>query len=143
MGQSFCYNKRKIRKNDRIFLLKGYVALILSASKKQFFGIPNGRRQLTDKRLYKMVARILQENVLVSTASYGIGVQKVSFMISNVMHFSYNKDEKGIVTARDFINGLIKHEFRLGTSTAVRSFPVTVVIQKCQTVQKYLDYKKV
>ncbi|CAH1955948.1 unnamed protein product [Acanthoscelides obtectus] len=42
------------------------------------------------------------------------------------MHFSYSNDEECIVTARDFIDGLIKHEFRLGTSTAVRTFPEVV-----------------
>ncbi|CAH2008315.1 unnamed protein product [Acanthoscelides obtectus] len=34
--------------------------------------------------------------------------------------------EKGLVTARDFIDGLIKHEFSLGASTAVRTFPDVV-----------------
>lgn len=93
------------------------------------------------------MAHLLQKNSL-STASYGRGVtkeDKVSFLISNFMHFSYSKDEKGIATARDFIDGFIEHEFRLGTSTVVRSFPAVVAYPNTKipiSGKKMLNIKK-
>lgn len=61
------------------------------------------------------------------------------------MHFSYSKVEKGVLTARDFIDGLIEHEFRLGTSTVVRSFPAVVAYPNTKipiSAKKMLNIKK-
>nr|CAH7758721.1 unnamed protein product [Callosobruchus chinensis] len=67
-----------------------------------------------------MVARLIQKKSSF-TATYGRGVEKgdkVTFMIFNFMQFSYRKEENGILTACSIISGLLKHDFRLGTSTA-------------------------
>lgn len=146
--RDFAMVKKKINKNDRVFLLKDYVSLIVGSSTKKNFLVHLMDEENTLVKNYKSWWPVYYKKNSLSTASYGRGVKKedkVSFLISNFMHFSYSKVEKGVVTARDFIDGLIEHEFRLGTSTVVRSFPAVVAYPNTKipiSAKKMLNIKK-
>lgn len=146
--RNFAMVKRKINKNDRIFLLKDYVSLIVSSSTKKNFSVYLIVEENILIKDYKKWWPIYYKKNCLSTESYGRGVRKedkVSFLISNFMHFSYSEEAKGVVTARNFIDGLIKHDFRLGTSTVVRSFPAVVAYPNTKvpiSAKKMVNIKK-
>lgn len=127
--RDFAVVKRNIRKNDRIFLLKEYVSLFIMSSAKRNFSVyliddENG----VIKDYKRWWPRFYKKNTL-STASYGRGVpkdQKVPFNISRFMQFTHTEDKKGYVLARDYIDGLLEHEFKVSTSTQIQSFPEEV-----------------
>lgn len=112
--------KKKIYKNDMVFLVKDYISFIVSSSNKKKISVYIHQR-LKNGGLFTT-------NKCLPTASYGKRVRmehNVSFLISNYMHFTDSKEEK-YVTARNYIDGLIKREFRLGRSSVDRSFPAVV-----------------
>lgn len=95
-----------------------------------------------------MVAHLLQKKLILCLRHLikkGVKREdKVSFQSSTFMHFTNSKEERGVVTDRDFLFGLIMHEIRLGTSTVVKSFPAVVAylkkMKKLKTsIDKYLN----
>lgn len=146
--RDFAMVKKKMNKNDRVFLLKDYASLIVSSSAKKKFSVCLMDEDNTLIKDYKKWWPVYYKKNSLSTESYGRGVRKenkVSFLISNFMHFSYSKEEKGVVTAGDFIDGLVTHKFRLGTSTVIRSFPTAVAYNNTKvpiSAKKMLNIKK-
>lgn len=124
--RNFAVVKKKIKKNDRIFLLKEYAELIITSSSKGNFSVYLMEEDNSVLKNYKKWWPQYYKKNCLSTASYGRGVpkdQKVSFNISNFMQFSHIEDTKGHVLARDYIDGITEHEFKVNTSNEITSFP--------------------
>lgn len=124
--RNFAVVKKNIKKNDRIFLLKEYAELIITSSSKGNFSVYLMDEENSVLKDYKKWWPQFYKKNCLSTASLGRGVpkdQKVSFNISIFMQFTHTEDKKGYVLARNYIDGLFEHEFKLSTSTQITSFP--------------------
>ncbi|CAH1108695.1 unnamed protein product [Psylliodes chrysocephalus] len=125
--RNFAVVKRKIKKKDRIFLLKEYSELIITSSCKGSFSVYLIDKENSVLKDYKTWWLQFYKKNCLSIASLGRGVpkdEKVLFTISTFMQFTHTEDKKGYVLARNYIDGLIEHEFKLNTSTPITSFPI-------------------
>lgn len=123
--RDFATLKRKIKKFDRVYMLKEYVELFITSSQKNNFSVYLMDSDNTIIKDYKKWwPKFYRKNCL-SQGSYARDVPKENkqpFTISFFNHFTHNEDTKGYVVARPFINGFVQHTFHLSYSK-VAAFP--------------------
>lgn len=102
--RDFAVLKRKIKKTDRIYILKDYIELILTSNRKNEYLVivPESKDIINFKSWWP------KKNML-SIESVGKSVpkeQKVNFKISKFMHFSHSSTHENKVLACSYIDGL-------------------------------------
>lgn len=111
--------KRRIRKQDRVYLPEEYYELIEKSSAKSLFSIKkvNNENILDFKKWWPKYYK----KTILSIDSYGKKHkdEKTSFQISHYNEFEYDYRRPGIVKVRPFIDGLIFYEFALGKPAGV------------------------
>lgn len=106
--------KRQLKKHDRLYVPEEYVSLMKQSSKSEKFQVKKVEtddiKNFNDwwQKFYKKKTTSLE------TMGRGINRQnKQDFTISNFMQFEYDAAKPGTVVASPYIDGLVKHTFRL------------------------------
>lgn len=112
--RDFSILKRKIKKCDRIYTLKQCIELIVTSShKKSFLVTVPDCGEIID---YKNWWPYFYKKNMLSVESVGKRIprdEKVNLKISQFMQFTHSSDNEGVVVARNYIDGIQRHTFRL------------------------------
>jgi len=141
--------KRKLRKSDRVYTPKEYVSLIISSTKLQRFSVT--MVECDDIINFKSWWREHLKKNSVSLETLGRSVpkdKKVNLQISQLNHFTYKKENVGVVKAKPFIGGIKTHTFRLLTAAQippnpVRAYPdgrLPINVNNIKDVRNFKDY---
>lgn len=112
--RDFATIKRTLRKHDRLYSVHELTELIVTSSRTGKFEVCEV--QAIDIRNFKDWWPLVYKRHVVSeeTASRTVPRdQKIYFGISTMMHFSYISQLRGCIIASQFIDGIVKHTFRL------------------------------
>ncbi|PSN53375.1 hypothetical protein C0J52_03822 [Blattella germanica] len=128
--RDFSMVKRKIRKMDRIYLLKEYAELIIESSKKMNFEVKIAKTEevLNFKEWWPQFYR---KNAI-SVETQGRATHrnnKQHFHVTQFMQFCYSHETVGVVKVRSFIDGAEEHTFQLTEPSVIPPSPMSQAYQ--------------
>jgi hypothetical protein len=150
--RDFSIIKREIRKHDRFYTIHEITEMIIQSSKSNKFIVKEvSTEEILDFKnwwpvLYKRNG--ISEETREKTVPKG---QKQKFMISSMMHMTYDSEMPGFVVARPLIDSIIFHTFELKqkpqprdlSGPIAKAYPqgkVTIKNQKIEDIRKLLPY---
>lgn len=105
--------KRSLKKNDRVYTLKQYAELFIVASQQNKFTVHLIEDDNSIIKSFKTWWPKFYKRNCSSTDA--VRSEKIPFNISRFMQLSYNDTSKGMVTAYDYIDGIVSYTFPIGT----------------------------
>ena len=128
--RDFSMVKRKIRKMDRIYLLKEYAELIIESSKKMNFEVKIAK---TEEVLHfkEWWPQFYRKNAI-SVETQGRATHrnnKQHFHVTQFMQFCYSHETVGVVKVRSFIDGAEEHTFQLTEPSVIPPSPMSQAYQ--------------
>ncbi|KAJ8875942.1 hypothetical protein PR048_023850 [Dryococelus australis] len=126
--------KRYIKRHDRFFSVHELTELIIASSNTHIFIV----KEITyaDILDFKKWRQPYYKKNCISEETFRKSVQrdkKIHYDISNMMNLSYNTEVRGTIVAREFINGVVSHTFRLaqpGETSTILSYGTCLPIRK-------------
>lgn len=150
--RDFSIIKREIKKHDRFYSIHEITQFIIKSSKSHKFIV---KEVCTDEILdFKKWWPMLYKKNCTSEETRKKTVpkdQKKKFMISSMMHMTYDSNTPGFVVARDLIDGMVTNTFELKQKTQPRNlcrptnkaYPlgkVAIKKNKVEDIKKLLPY---
>lgn len=116
--------KRKLKKYDRIYVPSEYESVIFKASLEGKYKIVT----IKSSDILNFVGwwQKFYKKTCLSVNSQGKNVpkeQKVTFQVSTYSQFAYKSAKPGYVQVREFIDGLVIHDFYLRKGACARALP--------------------
>lgn len=118
--RDFSIIKRELRKHDRIYSVHEITEIIIKSSKSQKFIVVEVNSSRMVYNVKDWWPALYKRNVVSEeTKKRKRKEEKIFFGISKFHHFEYNANQQGLCKARQEINGILTHTFKMSKKTGV------------------------
>lgn len=111
--RDFSIIKRELKKHDRIYSVHEITEIIIKSSKNQKFIVVEVNSPTMVYNVKDWWPKFYKRNIASEETKRKRKEDRIFFGISKFHHFEYNSDQKGVCTARQEINGIIAHTYKM------------------------------
>lgn len=149
--RDFSIIKRELKKHDRIYSVREITEIIIKSSKTQKFVVVEVDSSRMVYNVKDWWSKFYKRNVASEETKRKRKEERIFFGISKFHHFEYNSDHQGVCKARQEINGILTHTFKMSKNTidhelhlpdeiAYPTGKVSIKVAKINDLRRCLQY---